>query len=699
MSKMNIFVLFISMVFSGAVMASGVTNFEYYSDAPSIFDNGEAHDFFEWTTYGSVTLTLDSSDSYDGDYSLKMEYDNSADPYESRASVSLWDPGNDGKRVDYYESLNIAFKVTDESGYLQAALVDMWGNNVAFVKYDDVNKTPAGDWKVWEIDIDQLTLESGTDLNNIGRIDLWMNEYWDDTNSVGTDFGSGVVYFDTIAFISDTESAEKVLEWKLDNDTNDSSGHNNDGVYNGTPSYVDGYYNECIELDGSSHSSAKVQIDDPCDLPLGGGENWSMNIWVNPANDISSGGDYHGLGIAGFGDPSRYDAAGMARYIHNWGWGSGIAFYSCGMRGMSSGVPYDVGKWQMVTVTYNHNLWYMNIWGGTSKTNQGDSLKIYKNGALIGSFNPQGTSYNGGFYPVDYEYDSLNSVRATILDITHDHPGNCYQGKIDDFTIWTGVLSPQEIASLTMQGDYDKDNDVDYNDLYVQIDYWLDDYNTTEDTNLPLEDFESYVQVPGEPNILDSFICGSLSTLSLNTGTDQSMRWTYDTSPATESVYAGMDYFLDGTIDLCKYDQLRIKLYRHTGNSDEELVYLKFQNSDYETMAEAWITHDIGSTSSPAGVWDEWVIDLHDLEYPSWSVDTSKYSSLADIRGVHSIMLGCGHAADTYGGGTGTIDIDDIVLVDFAGCTVAPKADLNGDCTVNFDDFAIFAEDWFVGTE
>lgn len=107
------------------------------------------------------------------------------------------------------------------------------------------------------------------------------------------------------------------------------------------------------------------------------------------------GGDYHALALAAFGTNS-WSKNGNARSIGNWGWGKGISFYSTTMVPTYTNVPYEADTWQMITITYEHALWSQQ---GTDTT--GQALKIYKNGGLIASFNPQGRYYTGGFWAAD----------------------------------------------------------------------------------------------------------------------------------------------------------------------------------------------------------------------------------------------------------------------------------------------------------
>jgi hypothetical protein len=682
---------------SGLVYAGGVTHFEYYNDTAALFDNGRAFNYdLQWGSYGNVTLTLDTNQVHKGVKSLKMVYDNSADPWQCKAELNLWDPGTNGQNWGYFEKLRFWFKVTDASGYLKIALVDDWGTNMATIDYNGVEQTPVGEWVEWIIDFNDLVFQPGGTLNNIDRIDFWMDEHWDDISGTGTGFGFGTIYIDDIALLSREQSPVKVVEWKLDGDLVDSSGTGNDGLIWGTVNFADGYRGQCAEFAGVDDSA--VYNWAAVNLPGGGGNNWTMNVWVYTDIDMATDDDtYHILGIASFGDVTTWPSIGGAygRAIANYGYMQGIGFHTVGAYDKVTYVPYDVSRWQMITVTYNHNDYYMNINSGTKDTT-GEALKIYKNGGLLASYNPQGQFYDGGFYPI-------SDPKIDLPPISHDHPDTKYfEGKLDEFTIWAGALTPQQIRQLMLLGDLDLDGDVDSNDLGLFTDSWPEDYNSPADANLVLGDMEDYLAAPASPNVLDNWTVDEDSNVALVMapgGYDggQAVRWDYETTPA-QSSYASIYYAFGNSINISSFDQLRIQFNRHAGNSDEDLLYLKLVDADGLLAAQTWISHTSGSTYSPADAWAEWVIDLHQLGFESWGGIDPKYRTLQDLKAIAAVEIGCGHEPAAPGGGTGTIDIDDIILVDFAGCSIEPEGDLDGDCDVDFRDYGLMADNWLVGT-
>lgn len=268
-------------------------------------------------------------------------------------------------------------------------------------------------------------------------------------------------------------TVEKVLEWKCEGNLDDTSGNENHATTaTGGFTFARGKFGQALAMDGTE---AVIELLGGVNLPLQAEDNWSMSLWVYTDVNISVGGNYHALALAAMGTNS-WSKNGNARSIGNWGWGSGISFYSTTMVPTGTGVPYDTGRWQLITITYDHSLWQEQ---GTDST--GESLKIYKDGSLISSFNPQGRYYTGGFRLAD----NIVSLLPTIPDAAE----NRFVGKLDEFTIWRGVLSPTQIQNMALQapvfGDLNGDGVVDLADLAVFFGLWL---STSADCVADLDD-------------------------------------------------------------------------------------------------------------------------------------------------------------------------------------------------------------------
>ena len=141
-------------------------------------------------------------------------------------------------------------------------------------------------------------------------------------------------------------------------------------------------------------------------LPTDGDAPWTINLFAYtdqaPA-DLTT--------LGGFGNDT--DTSGTQRYLINFG--GGIEFWASNVD-IASGVPLDLGKWQMVTATFD-----------------GQTVRLYKNGA-----------------PIKTQAAELSDA-APIVKIAPPGPwsnGHHFAGKIQNFTIWNGALTPAQVRAL-----------------------------------------------------------------------------------------------------------------------------------------------------------------------------------------------------------------------------------------------------------
>jgi len=141
-------------------------------------------------------------------------------------------------------------------------------------------------------------------------------------------------------------------------------------------------------------------------LPVTGTAPWTINmfVWVDKTpEELTT--------LGGFGDDT--DSAATQRYLIEYH--GGIHFWGSGID-VSTGVPYDLGKWQMVTATYD-----------------GTALRIYKNGQEIKK--------------ADVSFDDA----APFVNIAPPGPwskAHRFQGKIQGFSIWNNGLHPADVTAL-----------------------------------------------------------------------------------------------------------------------------------------------------------------------------------------------------------------------------------------------------------
>ena len=164
------------------------------------------------------------------------------------------------------------------------------------------------------------------------------------------------------------------------------------------------YENDAVQtFDGSSGGFTKQPLTP---MPTAGASPWTMNLFAyfdTMPGELTT--------LAGFGDDS--DTAGTQRYLLKFH--DGIHFWGSNVD-VTSGVPYDIGKWQMITATYD-----------------GKTLTLYKNGKAIKAA------------------DIALSDAAPVVKIAPPGPwpnGSRMNGKIAGFRLWNAALSPDAVADL-----------------------------------------------------------------------------------------------------------------------------------------------------------------------------------------------------------------------------------------------------------
>jgi alpha-mannosidase len=146
------------------------------------------------------------------------------------------------------------------------------------------------------------------------------------------------------------------------------------------------------------------------DLPAKARDRWTLNLFVKtdrqPENRTL---------IAGFGR-ARDGAEGTGRYLTKFG--DGIRFWSAN-RDVVTNVPLDVGKWQMLTATYD-----------------GSVLRVYKNGDKLAEKS------------VDLS-DDRSEVNVKPVDAWEGR--RVLSGDVRDMTIWEQSLTPEAVRQLWEQ--------------------------------------------------------------------------------------------------------------------------------------------------------------------------------------------------------------------------------------------------------
>lgn len=234
-------------------------------------------------------------------------------------------------------------------------------------------------------------------------------------------------------------------------------------------------------------------------------------------------------------------------------------------------------------------------------------------------------------------------------------------------------------------------------DLQAMASDWLDNSFLPLLSDNALDNFEGYANQAAMENVWSltsgTYPSSGSQTITLITNPAQAhsgskaLRWAYNNS-GTGTIWSEFNTVLAVPVDLTQYNEMHVWVNRQPGNSLEDIFYIKFYNGSVaqsSVKAESWIDDPEGSTQTPTG-WTKWVIDLDNLTL----------GSKADLDNVVGYFFGAvGQAGIGYG--SGTIDFDDIVLVNtIPNCGTTPTWDLSGDCQVNLDDFVILGQSWMV---
>ncbi len=290
-----------------------------------------------------------------------------------------------------------------------------------------------------------------------------------------------------------------------------------------------------------------------------------------------------------------------------------------------------------------------------------------------------------------------------------------FAGTMDDFKIYGKALNSDEVKAAYDYGqviysDIDGDGAAGPDDLSAMTAQWLDSSISAAGSEYVIEngDFEDFADQAALDAKWQEYYwapengstSSSVPTLLTNSADafsgNQAMRWEYSTVDTSGSFvqFTEILYTFDTPVDMSGYDLMSVMLNRHAGNSSEDALYVKFLNGDLtvaDIKGQALFTKAQGGTSQPIG-WDQWVINLNMLQYP---LASGTLSQLTDVRGFY---FGCytSPVGGTVPGGTGTIDIDDITLINIPTCGDGLAADVDGDCVVDFNDFASLSSEWLV---
>jgi len=208
--------------------------------------------------------------------------------------------------------------------------------------------------------------------------------------------------------ISQTRASDPnlVLHWTFDSTTADASGSGITATRFNNPVYVDCLSDkgiQCGATDCFYNTAASA-------LPLNAADQWTVNLWVYTPTVPTDWMVAFAIGA------KPYNTAKASRALYASA--GKIVFTDGGGNYLSTGVAWDVNKWQMVTVTYD-----------------GATVKVFKNAYQIGS---KAFAFA----------NALPQVRVP----SNPGWGSFFTGKFDEFKVWDRALTVSEIEALIIPG-------------------------------------------------------------------------------------------------------------------------------------------------------------------------------------------------------------------------------------------------------
>lgn len=390
-------------------------------------------------------------------------------------------------------------------------------------------------------------------------------------------------------------------------------------------------------------------------------------------------------------------------------------------------MPAGTGIWADVSVNSGK-------WSYLTPVDPNELLVVkFKVKMDAGGISPAGNRTEMQILPYnDVTFLNLYSVNPITIDTPGVWEEKTYFINMNDFNNDTlnrvGVrFYIDNVAGGLFTGDWRFDEievyalpETKFDTLGYMAEDWLSNEALALNSDYVIDDFEDYIPVPSGPNIYEKWFRYSNAAqdrgnpqLYLATDPvegDQCIQFDYDNDSnlgkpgiaCWNEISRVFTEAVPNGIDFSQYDELHFKIYRAAGNSYEKNIYFKFYENEWTGDLKLFNNYAAnpmegplsGTTQSPAGVWEEVVIDLHKIK----QLDTR---TIADMTNVTGFMFGLSANSKWDWGttdyfGTGTLYLDDIKLVQTKPeCSASVSgADLNGDCEVDLLDSAILAHTW-----
>jgi concanavalin A-like lectin/glucanase superfamily protein len=280
-----------------------------------------------------------------------------------------------------------------------------------------------------------------------------------------------------------------------------------------------------------------------------------------------------------------------------------------------------------------------------------------------------------------------------------------FTGMLDEVVIWDGVIRDHQIqehaALVPTQGDLDYDQDTDLADLAMLTAAWLGDSLTPIQPTVVLEDMESYD--PDDPNsykmyweaVAPSDIVGtSINTMQPDPNgiNGQILKWDYSFDGKADVLERF--WLRDRRFDLSVNDQISFRIKKLAGSTGDWFYFDFYDGRGMTEPALSDLIYRKGRiilplADVPEDLWVTLTADIPD------NFDAG--SRTFEIHDLYQVTIGISRGSGT----TGTLLLDEIQVTDSSVDCVLKVGelvpDLNDDCLVNLQDYAIQAQDWMSG--
>ncbi len=331
-------------------------------------------------------------------------------------------------------------------------------------------------------------------------------------------------------------------------------------------------------------------------------------------------------------------------------------------------------------------------WHHFALTADGEKAKMYIDAQLVAEANENNLGNKLAMSgSVGFSWDSLGYL------------GDWAKTYVDEFHMYAGALSQEQILALMAEGNLNNDFEVDFTDFAAFAEDWMANTTATVGSVLTVDNMEgtlakwSVVDISG----VDPYYTGT-GTISSSTNAyagAKSLQWDYSLPARVGGNYSSIKYDFGSETDLSVYDAMKLFVYKAAGNTPEAsdgVVYIKFYNSSSIEAKAEMLINGPNSVVDPAVQWDKWFVNLN-VKLHSGSTYVDK-SVLNDIR---YIVFGCGSSRSDAR--SGVINIDEFTFIKNPICSTYLPTDIDSvecqDCKVNMKDFMVFVEGWLLGTE